>query len=177
MEHLACFAPGMLALGTMHGGELDAAELASHKRLAVELTETCYMLYSEAPAGLAPDSIHFDASGYRVTAGKYSLRPETVESLFLMWRATHNQTYREWGWKIFASLQQNCRTSSGYAGLLNVQKTWASVAERHGNQEDSMPSFWTAETLKYLYLLFSDDDVLPLDQWVFNTEAHPLRVR
>ena len=33
-----------------------------------------------------------------------------------------------------------------------------------------------AETLKYLYLLFSDDGVLPLDEWVFNTEAHPLRV-
>ena len=33
------------------------------------------------------------------------------------------------------------------------------------------------ETLKYLYLLFGDDpSVLPLDQWVFNTEAHPLPV-
>lgn len=30
---------------------------------------------------------------------------------------------------------------------------------------------------QYLYLLFSDDDVLPLDQWVFNTEAHPLPVK
>ena len=33
------------------------------------------------------------------------------------------------------------------------------------------------ETLKYLYLLFSDDDFLPLSDWVFNTEAHPLPVR
>ena len=31
-----------------------------------------------------------------------------------------------------------------------------------------------AETLKYLYLLFSDDDVLPLSEVVFNTEAHPM---
>ena len=30
--------------------------------------------------------------------------------------------------------------------------------------------------LKYLFLLFTDDDLLPLDQWVFNTEAHPLPV-
>jgi len=30
--------------------------------------------------------------------------------------------------------------------------------------------------LKYLYLLFTDDDLIPLDQWVFNTEAHPLPV-
>lgn len=33
-----------------------------------------------------------------------------------------------------------------------------------------------AETLKYLYLLFADDKLLPLDEWVFNTEAHPLPV-
>lgn len=29
---------------------------------------------------------------------------------------------------------------------------------------------------RYLYLLFSDDDHLPFDHWVFNTEAHPLPV-
>jgi len=36
-----------------------------------------------------------------------------------------------------------------------------------------MESFWLAETLKYFYLLFSDDDFFPLDSVVFNTEAHP----
>lgn len=39
-----------------------------------------------------------------------------------------------------------------------------------------MESFWLGETLKYLYLLFSDDDLLPLDEFVLNTEAHPLPV-
>lgn len=29
---------------------------------------------------------------------------------------------------------------------------------------------------RYLYLLFSEDDQLPFDHWVFNTEAHPLPV-
>lgn len=37
-------------------------------------------------------------------------------------------------------------------------------------------SFFLAETLKYLYLTFSEDTVIPLDKWVFNTEAHPLPV-
>jgi mannosyl-oligosaccharide alpha-1,2-mannosidase len=37
-----------------------------------------------------------------------------------------------------------------------------------------MESFWLAETLKYFYLLFSPDDLLPLDKVVLNTEAHPL---
>ena len=103
-----------------------------------------------------------------VTHAKYSLRPETVESLFFMWRLTRDETWRERGWKIFVALQQQCRTASGYAALKDVR--------RRRSHEDSMPSFWMAETLKYLYLLFSEDDVLPLDQWVFNTEAHPFRV-
>ena len=38
-------------------------------------------------------------------------------------------------------------------------------------------SFWLAETLKYAFLLFSDDDAVNLREWVFNTEAHPLRIR
>ena len=37
-------------------------------------------------------------------------------------------------------------------------------------------SFFLAETLKYFYLIFCDSDVINLDEWVFNTEAHPLKV-
>ena len=46
-------------------------------------------------------------------------------------------------------------------------------------KRDKMESFWLAETLKYLYLLFDDSEppILPLDQYVFNTEAHPLPIR
>ena len=48
----------------------------------------------------------------------------------------------------FLALQRHCRTRAGYAAL------------KHHAPEDSMPSFWLAETLKYLFLLFSDDSVL-----------------
>lgn len=37
-------------------------------------------------------------------------------------------------------------------------------------------SYFLAETLKYLYLLFSEEDLIPLERWVFNTEGHPLPV-
>lgn len=43
-------------------------------------------------------------------------------------------------------------------------------------QLDSMESFWLAETLKYFYLIFSPPDVINLDEWVLNTEAHPFRI-
>ena len=37
--------------------------------------------------------------------------------------------------------------------------------------EDRMETFWISETLKYLYLLFSEDTLVPLDKYVFNTEV------
>ncbi len=42
--------------------------------------------------------------------------------------------------------------------------------------DDKMDSFFLAETLKYLYLLFSEPSLIPLDEYVFNTEAHPFRM-
>lgn len=45
-----------------------------------------------------------------------------------------------------------------------------------GAKDNLMQSFFLAETLKYLYLLFSPPLVIPLDEWVFNTEAHPLKI-
>lgn len=41
---------------------------------------------------------------------------------------------------------------------------------------NEMESFWLAETLKYYYLLFSGPDVISLDEWVLNTEAHPFKL-
>jgi mannosyl-oligosaccharide alpha-1,2-mannosidase len=40
---------------------------------------------------------------------------------------------------------------------------------------DSMESFWMAETLKYFYLIFSEPSIIGLDEYVFNTEAHPFK--
>lgn len=42
-------------------------------------------------------------------------------------------------------------------------------------KEDSMESFWLAETLRYFYLIFADESLISLDDYVLNTEAHPLR--
>jgi mannosyl-oligosaccharide alpha-1,2-mannosidase len=39
-----------------------------------------------------------------------------------------------------------------------------------------MESFWTAETLKYFLLIFSEPGVVGLDEWVLSTEAHVFRL-
>jgi len=99
----------------------------------------------------------------------YLLRPETVESFYLLWRTTGNVRWREYGWLIFEAIEKHSRTQYGYASISSVNILPAEL-------KNEMPSYFLAETLKYLYLLFTDEDILPLDKWVFNTEAHPLPV-
>ena len=59
--------------------------------------------------------------------------------------------------------------SGGYTGVRDVFNDKVPT-------DDVQQSFFIAETLKYLYLLFSEDSVLPLDSWVLNTEAHPFPI-
>ena len=78
-----------------------------------------------------------------------------------------------WAWWCFPSQAFETHSkvdSGGYSGLRNVN---TGVPPK----DDQMQSFFLAETLKYLYLLYSDSSVLPLDVWVLNTEAHPLRIQ
>ncbi|KAF7732817.1 hypothetical protein EC973_000092 [Apophysomyces ossiformis] len=81
--------------------------------------------------------------------------------------------YQEYGWEIFQAIEKHCKTKSAYAAIQNVEE--ANEDDIQSNQLDSMESFMLAETLKYLYLLFSPPDVISLDEFVLNTEAHPLR--
>ena len=178
MDHLACFLPGMLALGAASGG-IDGEgrnHSASHMELAEQLMETCWLMYERTPTGLAAEIVMFHEHGGAADFSSSAedahtlLRPETVESLFVLWRLTHDQRYRERGWRIFEAFRAHCRVETG--GYASAE----SVLELPVRLRDKQESFWLAETLKYLFLLFSDDDVLPLDQWVFNTEAHPLPI-
>ncbi|EPS74039.1 mannosyl-oligosaccharide 1,2-alpha-mannosidase, partial [Genlisea aurea] len=165
MDELACFAPGMLALGSAGYDGDDARKMLS---LAEELAWTCYNFYQITPTKLAGENYFFN-SGQEMSVGTSwnILRPETVESMFYLWRITGNKTYKDWGWDIFQAFESNSRIETGYVGLKDVNT---------GVKDNMMQSFFLAETLKYLYLLFSPSSVIPLDQWVFNTEAHPLKI-
>ena len=88
-----------------------------------------------------------------------------------MYKVTKDPMYRDWGWEIFKSFETYTKLAEGYASISSVKRT------ENPGYRDKMESFYLAETLKYLYLLFSDDEsLLPLDKFVFNTEAHPLPV-
>ena len=102
-------------------------------------------------------------------AGHNLLRPETIESLFYMWRFTKDPKYREWGWKMFLGFEKYTKVpSGGYSGIKNVN-------QESSAKDDTMQTFWIAESLKYFLLLFSDDSALDLTTHTINTEAHPMR--
>jgi hypothetical protein len=102
------------------------------------------------------------------------LRPETVESLFLLFRVTGDVRYRIWGWDIFKAIEKYARLEPlGYSGLEDVNSRLPPLRIL---RKDKMESFFLSETLKYLFLLFSDELLLDLDQYVLNTEAHLLPI-
>ncbi|CAL8248415.1 unnamed protein product [Merluccius merluccius] len=173
MDHLVCFLPGTLALGAHHGLPED------HLELAQRLMETCYQMYAQMETGLSPEIVHFNTHQGSIRdvdvkpADRHNLlRPETVESLFYLYRFTKDPKYQEWGWEILQSFNKHTKVSTGgYTSINNVRDT------NYPSPRDKMESFFLGETLKYLYLLFSDNpDLVGLDRYVFNTEAHPLPI-
>ncbi|KAK6005854.1 hypothetical protein QM012_007496 [Aureobasidium pullulans] len=104
----------------------------------------------------------------RLLSRKYILRPEAIESVFYLYRITGSSHWREVGWQMFLAVQKYTHATYGASAIDDVTKTLPT-------QEDSEESFWLAETLKYFYLLFEEEGVISLDEWVLNTEAHPFR--
>ncbi|PIN88567.1 hypothetical protein AB205_0172920, partial [Aquarana catesbeiana] len=170
MGHLTCFAAGMLALGA---NDAPQNKKEHYIELAAEIASTCHESYVRTDTKLGPEVFRFDtgaeATSSRLSERYYLLRPEVVESYLYLWRLTHNPKYREWGWEIAQALDTYCRIENGFSGIRDVYTTTP-------NHDNVQQSFFMSETLKYLYLLFSEDDLLSLEDWVFNTEAHPLPI-
>lgn len=72
-------------------------------------------------------------------------RPETVESLFYMWRITGDDIYREWGWEMFQSFTNYTiiENDRGFTSINDVRKI-------PPPSRDNMESFW----LVCFFLLF-----------------------
>ena len=168
MEHLACFVPGMLVLGAAEAPTEMADE---YLEMAKNIARTCVEMYTSQPTGLSPDHASFPSGGNMTLVDRKNIqRPETVESLFYLYRKTGDDVYRDQAWTIFQAMKRTYRApSGGWQGVHDV-----SVDPPRG--DDKMQSFFLAETLKYLYLIFCEDSVMHLDEWVFNTEAHPFKM-
>ncbi|XP_065221293.1 mannosyl-oligosaccharide 1,2-alpha-mannosidase IA [Planococcus citri] len=171
MDALACFSGGLFALGSH---TLQDAMSKDYLKTAEGITNTCHEAYNRSYVKLAPESFRFiesaEAKAVKSNEKYYILRPETVESYFTLWRITKDPKYRKWGWEVVEALETYCKVDGGYSGIRNV---YHAVPVK----DDVQQSYFVAEMLKYLYLLFSDDSLISLDEWVFNSEAHPLPIK
>jgi mannosidase alpha-like ER degradation enhancer 2 len=136
--------------------------LSTDVKKAAVLEESCFKMWKMN--GIEPEE--FDYSTMKVTAKQYYLRPEIIESAYYLYHYTGDPKYRKMGEIYFTGLVKYCRTDVAYAMLRDVTTK---------EKSDRMESFFFAETLKYLYLLFSPPETLRFDDIIFNTEAHPIR--
>ncbi|KAF7385526.1 hypothetical protein HZH68_013956 [Vespula germanica] len=134
--------------------------------------------------GFTPEFYNIPQSEAGTDRESYPLRPELIESVMYLYRATGDPYLIQVGVDMLRSLQHSAKTKCGYATIDDV---------RDHRKADRMESFFLAETTKYLYLLFDPDNFIHNNgqqgdliktQWghcivdsggyVFNTEAHPI---
>ncbi|USP73175.1 glycoside hydrolase family 47 protein [Curvularia clavata] len=205
MQHLACYTGGMFALGGKLFENKEHVDIGrkitdtcvwayktspagimpevSHL-LPCDNTTTCTWdekAWHEAVRARASDAereqdLLKNIASLRLPTGftsiedrRYILRPEAIESVFIMYRITGEQQWQAAAWDMWNAIQRATDTDIANSALVDVS---ADSPPR----DDSMESFWMAETLKYFFLLFSEPDFVSLDEWVFNTEAHPFRI-
>ncbi|KAF5020945.1 hypothetical protein F66182_7026 [Fusarium sp. NRRL 66182] len=184
-QHLTCFAGGMFALG----GKLF--RIQEHVNIGEKLARGCGWAYKAFPTGIMPemfslvpcptlepcdyDETRWDPERKSIPQGfrhardpRYLLRPEAIESIFIMYRITADAQWQDMAWDMFQAIVRFTATQHANAAIQDVIDTGTA-------QTDSMESFWLAETLKYFYLIFSPPDLVSLDEYVLNTEAHPFR--
>lgn len=180
MEHLTCFVGGWLALGSVHQTDRDRAD--RHLGLADQIASTCWHFYDTQPTKIGPERVKKRQLDLSATdTREYILRPEAAETWWYMFRIRTDANphlnfdqYRDWGWQAFEAIDNNLRVHFGHASIRDVTKPSSG-----SNLIDRMESFWIAETLKYFFLLQDDTangGLLPLDSYVFNTEAHPFAI-
>jgi ER degradation enhancer, mannosidase alpha-like 2 len=129
---------------------------------AVALQESCFKMWCRH--GIEPET--FDYEKMEAVSPRFFLNPEIIESTYYLYQRTQNPRYLQMGKVIFDSLKTYCRVDAGYAELKSVITK---------EKSDRMESYFLAETLKYLYLLFAPNLTNDFYTVVFNTEAHPIK--
>ncbi|KAF7555336.1 hypothetical protein G7Z17_g2248 [Cylindrodendrum hubeiense] len=196
-EHLTCFIGGTMALGGQIFG------LPEDVKTGTKLARGCAYAYKAFPSGMMPErfnaipcspprakvckwdeDIWIEERGKRpewkshlpkgfTTAkdARYLLRPEAIESLFVNYRITGDEELQDLAWDMFQAIVKGSAVEFGHAAVTDV-----TLSVENLPKEDYMESFWFAETLKYFYLIFSPPDIISLDDYVLNTEAHPFKM-
>ncbi|KAK3947617.1 glycosyl hydrolase [Pseudoneurospora amorphoporcata] len=165
-QHLTYFTGGMFGLG----GKLF--DINEHVEIGERLARGCGWAYNAFPTSneerwKEEGSKNLKKGFASARDARYILRPEAIESIFLLYRMTGKEDLRDLAWQMFESIVNATETELAYSAITDV------TVRGPTTKSDSMESFWLAETLKYFYLIFSPPNIINLDEYVFNTEAHP----
>ncbi|HQT91542.1 MAG TPA: glycoside hydrolase family 47 protein, partial [Candidatus Kryptobacter bacterium] len=136
--------------------------LAGEVHRAAEVEESWYKVWNKY--GIEPED--FDYGTMTIKDPGYYLRPEIMESAYYLYNYTGDPRYLVMQKTFFDDLVKYCKTDCGFVQLKNV----ATHEKGQG-----MPSYFLAETMKYLYLTFAPPSTLDFNKVIFNTEAHPLQ--
>lgn len=149
MDSLLAFWPGLQVLY----GDIDTA---------IHIHDMLYHVMERH--NFLPEAFTHD---FRVHWGNHPLRPEFIESTYYLYKATGDPYYLDVGRTVVNNLNKYARVPCGFAAIQDLKSN---------TQEDRMDSYVLAETFKYLYLLFAEEEDSPLDMddFVFTTEAHLL---
>ncbi|EFW20805.1 maturation of Asn-linked oligosaccharides protein [Coccidioides posadasii str. Silveira] len=181
--HLTCFDGGNFLLG---GQILNRDDFT---KFGLELVEGCYATYAATATKIGPEGFGWDATkvpeaqaefykeaGFYITTSYYNLRPEVIESIYYAYRMTKDPKYQEWAWDAFVAINATTRTSTGFTAIGDVN------TPDGGRKYDNQESFLFAEVMKYSYLIHSPEADWQVagpggtNAYVFNTEAHPVKV-
>ncbi|KAI9296184.1 seven-hairpin glycosidase [Neoconidiobolus thromboides FSU 785] len=165
MHHLEFFIPGMLLLGNDHLPDKGL------KKIALDLLETYSIIPELSETNLAPENTKFSNLEIEFINPANFLRPELSESLYYAYLYTGDKKYQDRSWNLFLAFQKFSKSKFGFTEYKDVNSR-----EKSENQENVMQSFFYAETFKYLYLIQAPKNTLNLNDWVFNTEAHPFKI-
>ncbi len=108
----------------------------------------------------------YDYGKHEILNASYDLNPEIMESAYYLYHFTKNEKYRDMAERYYSDLLAYCRNDVAFTSIKDVVTK---------EKKDYMPTFFLAETLKYLYLTFSPEDTFKFDDYVFSTEAHPFK--
>jgi mannosidase alpha-like ER degradation enhancer 2 len=99
--------------------------------------------------GFTPEGFNLATSSVQPGQRSYPLRPELIESTYMLYKATRDPMYLDCGRDILASLQNLAKCPCGYCHIVDV--------ESH-EQDDHMESFFLAETVGYSAVFSSQLD-------------------
>ncbi len=142
-QHLACFTGGMFALG----GKLF--DIQEHIDIGDKLARGCAWAYAAFPTGVMPEISEFvpcdtpdlgpcpwnrtrwESSKSKkdgnlppgftaMHSSRYLLRPEAIESLFILYRITGNRDLLDMAWTMFQAIKKSTETPFAFSAISDV---------------------------------------------------------